>query len=252
MPREPKPTWQVIEQILSFAASCGKENPAGIKRSLELWKMGLPEDQQPFVMIPEERTISRIINKDLQELSREAVIEKLPRSVWNLRRDCDELQKLADSMSNNKPYKSPLDMKTFTDSESIITERELRDLLLALELHKSYKASEFIKLVSLWEFFGLEGNRYTEPEVRRLQDELWNVLDRLVIFLQLEFTEAKDTKGERDPEFELSPCGLKLLNDDKDIAVRKSEAIDQLHKLIDNTREVYQAYRAAVRSKLQA
>src|SRR3972149_1931332 len=40
---------------------------------------------------PDPRTIKRVIEKDINQLPREFVIEKLPRYMWRLRADCEDL-----------------------------------------------------------------------------------------------------------------------------------------------------------------
>jgi len=60
------------------------------------------------------------------------------------------------------------DKKLFIKTDRIMKERDIRNLLLGLELHHSYALSEYLKMANFWEFVGLEGNKYNDPELRQL------------------------------------------------------------------------------------
>lgn len=263
MPRSPKLSWQMISKILEFAAVLGKDNLAAIQRSMDTWVNGLPVEERPMETAPDTRTIRRVIEVDLNKMSPEAVIERLPRSVWSLRKDYDEIKELA-GHSNTSPEANQdsshytketpskdflFDKQLFAASNEIMNERDLRSLLFSVELHRSYRLSEYIKVAKFWEFFGLEGNKYNDPETRRLLDNLWDVLDELVLFLKLEFREEK-VKGESDPECRLDPGGLRYIDDDIAKAKRITEAEKRLYELIDTVRGVYKVYRACIRNSL--
>ena len=47
------------------------------------------------------------------------------------------------------------DRKISDISDKIMNERELRDFLLDLESHRSYRFSEYLKVAKFWEFFEL-------------------------------------------------------------------------------------------------
>jgi hypothetical protein len=247
MPRKPRLSWQLKAKIFEFAASCGRDDLAGIQRSLDTWLRSLPAEEQLMETAPDKRTIRRIVDQELDKLSPDVVIAELPSSVWPLRKDYEYIKELAEGYGSEALL---LDRKKFYTSDSFMTERDLTGLLLTLEVHHSYKASEFVKIVKFCDFFRLEGNRYSNIEVRDLQDKLWNVVDRLVMFLLTEFAETTTSKQEKVPEFELSPSGLKYLRDEKSRMQHLAEAKSQLHQLIDLAREAYKVYRAGIRSKL--
>jgi len=181
-------------------------------------------------------------------------VDLLDEPVEDKRQDQEEAHRPPDSetlkAATNYTANEMLDRETFRNSDSILNERKLRDFLLGLELHHSYRLSEYLKVVRFWEYFELEGNKYTDPEARQLLDNLWYILDDLVIYLRLEFEQGEKSKKKKDSEFRLSPSGLRYLRDDETKVERIAEAESQLDKLINATRESYKDYRAGIRNRL--
>lgn len=265
MPRSPNLSWQMITKILEYAAVRGRDNLVGIQRSLDTWLKALPVEEQPMETAPDIRTIRRVLDEELEKLSPEAVVEQLPRSVWLLRKDYEQIKELANSLTvspegikhgtsditdDSRSKAILFDRKIFTTSDNIMTERELRDFLFGLELHHSYRLSEYLKVARFWEFIGLEGNKYTDPVARQLLNNLWGVLDNLVPFLKEEFKEDTKVKKEKDLECRFDPSGLKYLRDDSAKAKRIAEAESQLDELINAARESYKTYRAGIQNRL--
>ena len=255
MPRKPKPSLQMIKQILEFAAALGKDNLAGIQRTLDNYLKTLAVEERPMEMAPDTRTIRRILNDFLNQMSQEAVLENLPPSVWHLRNDYENIKKLAERTSQivqviPDSQAILLDRATFKTSNRMLSERELRDFLLSLELHHSYDVTEYIKLIRFWGFFSLEGNKYTDPELRKPCDDLWQILDEVVCFLKLEFAETQVSEGFDHVMFEFSPSGLGYLRDASSQEALIEKCSQQLHRLINSLREAFKEYRIAVRGKL--
>ncbi|MFC1870858.1 hypothetical protein ACFLYF_00420 [Chloroflexota bacterium] len=96
----------------------------------------------------------------------------------------------------------------------------------------------------------MEGKKYTDPETRQLLDNLWHVLDELVIYLRLEFEQEAKSKKQKDSEFRLSPSGLKYLRDDSAKVERIAVAENQLDEQIKAALNSYKAYRAGIRDRL--
>ena len=142
------------------------------------------------------------------------------------------------------------DKELFLKSESIMNEKDIRNLLHSLEHHQSYRLSEHLKVWKLWEFFGLEGNKCHDLNLRQLVDDLRTVLDEFATYLKLEFKEGAEEKGERDLECRLDPTGLKYIHDESAKMQRIAEARKKLDELIEDTRDKYKAYRAGIRSIL--
>jgi len=142
------------------------------------------------------------------------------------------------------------DRELFIKSDSIMSERDIRNLLHSLEHHQSYRLSEHFKIWKLWEFFGLEGNKYNDLTLKQLVDDLWAELDEFVTYLKLEFKEGAEEKGGRDLECRLDPAGLKYIHDENAKTQRIAEAKKKLDELIEETRDKYKAYRAGIRNVL--
>ncbi len=155
----------------------------------------------------------------------------------------------SDSMDESQK-KVSFDKELFITSNSIMNERDIRNLLLSLELHNSYRLSEYLKVAKFWEFTRLEKNKYIDPELTQLLKDLWTVLDEFVLYLKFEFKEDAKEKGERDLECRLDPTGLKYIHDESAKAQRIAEARKKLVELIENIRNKYKAYRAGIRNTL--
>lgn len=264
MPRNPELPWQTKVKILEFAASLGRDNLVGIQRSLDTWLNTLPVEERPMGMAPDTRTIRRVIEEELDKLPPEVVIEQLPRSVWHLCKDHDHIKEIANSLTPGYEGKHGtlniigvaddkamlFDKHVFARSEKIINEKDLRDILLGLEAHRSYRSSKFLKVCRFFEFIELEGNKYTDPIARKLQEDLCKALEPFVVFLNEEFKAEGKRKKEKDLECRLDPTGLRYIHDNKAKAERISEAASQLDELVKNVREVYTVYRAGIRDRL--
>ena len=146
---------------------------------------------------------------------------------------------------------SPKDLVTFNNSDRILSERQLVNFLLGMENHSSYRMSEYVRLLKYWDYFSTEGNRYSNRAANEAVKTLWDRLDKLVLFLKLEFeANGKDAKA-KDPHMNLKPAGLRNLRDDKaktEIIARKET---ELQGIIKDVRDSYQSYRATVRDTLQ-
>lgn len=108
MTRAPELPWLIRKRILELAVLHGKDNVTAIQRSLEMelrelrLGKGFAVDYSPDV-----KTIHRIANEYINQLSPEAVMEHLPPSVWTLREDYETLKQHAEANkaeSQEKPY----------------------------------------------------------------------------------------------------------------------------------------------------
>ena len=138
------------------------------------------------------------------------------------------------------------DKELFQISDSIMNEGELESFLHDLEAEQVFWNSGVVKVAKFIGFFNTEGNRYAEPELREVCDNVCLALIELADFLvcqsqsmdTLEFT-ADDTK------FGLSMC---VDADAQQSGIEVSE--ERLHSLAKSSREAYSAYRAAVKEVL--
>ena len=142
------------------------------------------------------------------------------------------------------------DKRVFLRSDKMMNERDLRNLLLGLELHRSYKLSEYLKLARFGEFMGLEGNQYQALQIKQSLNNLLKDLGELVTFLKLEFVEEAQGNQIKDPEYRLDPAGLRYLKAEEAQASHIAQAQSMLDSLIQAARESYRAYRAGIREVL--
>lgn len=92
MPRKAEPSFELKRVVWDMAAKGYKDKYSAIQRHLDrvLPEQGLDEDT------PDIRTIKRIIDEDINELSREVVVSELPNYVWSLRNDYESIKNLAE------------------------------------------------------------------------------------------------------------------------------------------------------------
>lgn len=94
MPRKKEPSFELKILVWDKAATVGKR-PDVILRQLDIELEKLREEDKFHEDTPDVRTIKRIIEKDINQLELNVVIDKLPRYVWHLRNDYEVIQKIA-------------------------------------------------------------------------------------------------------------------------------------------------------------
>ena len=98
MPRKKEPSFELKTLIWDKAATIGKK-PEVILRELENELRALRREREFYEEAPDVRTIKRIIEEDINFLSPEIVIAKLPPYMWHLRDDYETVKGLADTTS---------------------------------------------------------------------------------------------------------------------------------------------------------
>lgn len=98
MPRRPEPSFSLKQIVWDITATVGTENLSAIYRELEHKLRQLHKNEELYEEIPDKRTVRRIIKLDIQRLSPEVVIEKLPEYVWRLRNDYEAIERLAEGV----------------------------------------------------------------------------------------------------------------------------------------------------------
>lgn len=96
MPRGKGPSFELKTLIWEAAAQLGKDKLAAIRRQVDvrLSQRRRSGEVSPDDETPEERTIQRIV-AELKELRPEVVLD-LPRSIWTLRADYEELMRMSE------------------------------------------------------------------------------------------------------------------------------------------------------------
>lgn len=107
MPRKPETSFELKTLIWDKAATIGNR-PEVILRELENELRRLRKERDFYEEAPDVRTIKRIIEKDINLLSPEVVIAKLPPHVWHLRDDYEDIKSLADKTPQESPHSKEL------------------------------------------------------------------------------------------------------------------------------------------------
>lgn len=97
MPRKPEPSFLLKLIIWDIAATAGMDNFAAVYRELDRRLEELRKEDQLFEDTPDQRKVRDIIELDIQRLTPEVVVAKLPRHVWHLRNDYEAIKQLAES-----------------------------------------------------------------------------------------------------------------------------------------------------------
>ncbi len=168
MPRKPEPSFSLKQVIWDIAASVGINNFAAIYRELDHKIRQLHKnDELVGEEIPEERLVRRIIKLDIQRLLPEVVVDKLPRYIWHLRHDYEEIKRLADSLQ----ARQHLPTEVVTEQESYVD-----DEILAF-LERQEEQLEFFSIASLLKGFYVQTRdpttEFTKPEVRQASLNKW-------------------------------------------------------------------------------
>ena len=107
MPRKPETSFELKTLIWDKAATIGNR-PEVILRELENELRRLRKERDFYEDTPDVRTIKRIIEKDINNLSPEVVIAKLPPYIWYLRDDYEDIKSRADKTIRETPLSKKL------------------------------------------------------------------------------------------------------------------------------------------------
>ena len=96
MPRKPEPSFSLKQIIWDIAANADTDNFSAIYREVDEKLRQLHKKEELYQEeTPDIRTLHRIIEIDINRLSPEVVVAKLPRYVWHLRSDYAAIKQLA-------------------------------------------------------------------------------------------------------------------------------------------------------------
>jgi hypothetical protein len=92
MPRKVEPSFSLKQIIWDIAATISRDNYSAIRREVEQKLRQLHKNDELWEdELPDIRVLRRIVDLDIQRLPREVVVSKLPRHVWLLRNDYEEI-----------------------------------------------------------------------------------------------------------------------------------------------------------------
>jgi len=101
MPRKSPPSFKLKLIIWDLAATMGTDNYSAIQRDLDykLEELRKNKNEDFTEDVPDLRTVRRIVEQDINKISPEAVVANLPRHVWRLRKDYEDIKRLAENIS---------------------------------------------------------------------------------------------------------------------------------------------------------
>ena len=102
MPRKKEPSFELKTLIWDKAVTIGKK-PEVILRELDTELQRLRKEDKFHEDTPDVRTIKRIIEEDINLLDSEVVITKLPRHIWHLRDDYEDIKSLVGKTAPRQP-----------------------------------------------------------------------------------------------------------------------------------------------------
>lgn len=180
-----------------------------------------------------------------QHLYRKETVDQWITSGGELPKTDSEIASMKESYDKSINY----DRNLFLKLDDIMNERDLKNFLLGLELHRHYQLSEYLRVGKFCERIRFEGNRYIDTEIRKLQNDLFSALEELIPLLKLEFEEERTGKREKDPLYRFVPSGSKYL-DKSAMAQHGKKVEDELVHLMIEVKDKYNAYRECIRDKL--
>lgn len=205
MPRKAEPSFELKTIIWDVAATVGKNKSTEIQRQLgyELEK----QRQKGFFFEdePDVRTISRIV-KEIDTLSPEIVVSKLPAHVWKLRYDYENIRQLAGVSNETSQSKTDVkqtgitpeqtkratehDVRVFEKSDAIMNERKFERLNNLLKSGCFY-SSQLDEVLLFQRFFSQESNKYVDFRLKHLCYISCAKLEELSEFIQLYSSEKE-------------------------------------------------------------
>lgn len=95
MVRKAEASFEVKKIVWDTAATVGRDKWTAIQRQVDYELEKLRKEGEIFEDTPDIRTVQRIVNTDINQLSPDVVLSKLPQHVWCLRNDYEKLKELA-------------------------------------------------------------------------------------------------------------------------------------------------------------
>ncbi|MFC2122111.1 hypothetical protein ACFLRP_00290 [Bacteroidota bacterium] len=190
MPKNKESSFKVKLIIWDIAASASHINYEAIGRQVDSELRGLLEEEGFCEDTPDVRTIKRIIEKDINELNTDVVLDKLPRYMWHLRTDYE-------TIISEASVEKPANVQT-NQIDPIVNEarkEHLQDIHREIEQYIKYFTKFNKELPSFGHFFlnliywkvyyqnpqyhGISGSPLFESIKEHLPiDNLWNLYSK--------------------------------------------------------------------------
>lgn len=247
MSRKPEPSFELKKIIWDVAATVGIGNIQAIVRQLDYDLEKRRKSADFFEDAPDQRTIKRIIEKDINTLSLEVVISKLPPHVWKLRNDYRDIKKL--TTQKTEPPKQEFkdiqavqvaihDREIFEKSDKILNEDGFERLFECLKLNSFYD-SQLTGILCFQEYFKSESHKYVDWHLDYICLRLCRSLFNLSEFIQVNsfgyfyvaqgYDKSSESKSPHWYRF------LKTLLDNAPVQYADNTLQDKLYFVLDET-----------------
>jgi len=265
MPRKREPSWELKTIIWDIAATAGSNNIEAILRQLdyELERHRKDKDEYFSEDTPDRRTIKRIIENDINALTPEVVISKLPQHVWHLRNDYTDIKQLSEEGLTEEvdteehaltEEMREHDREVFKKSDEILNEDRLDTLIHRLLIGNRYYFEEIVMLFRCASFFEKESNKYVIPNLRQQCVRCCKMIDRLSHFIEIHSYDLDVMDDELGMKYKLIAGGDydRFYNNLIDGQIQKVERIfsNKADRIARECRHAYKEYRSTVRETL--
>jgi len=228
MPRKAEPSFELKTIIWDIAATVGSDKCTDIQRQLGYELEKRRQKGSFFENEPDVRTISRIVN-EVNTLTPEIVITKLPAHVWKLRNDYEAIKQLAKAKQTTPAPEQPRraiehDVAIFEKSDAIATERKFEWLKNLLKSGCFY-SSQLDEVLQFMRFFGFESNKYVDSRLKYLCYVFCAKLEELCEFIQIYSSEI-EWWGEIVKKADTSQFNF---NDEWHRLIREAQEQSELH-----------------------
>jgi hypothetical protein len=184
-------------------------------------------------------------------------IDKLPSDIrsWilDIRKPPTDIDTKQNEETTNKEKLSDKaithDIKIFTESDEILSEKDLRNIYFQLHSNQLYWDDGDKSVKFMW-FFGHESNQYVTKELRNKCTELIDSLNELWDFVGIRFFPADGNARRVRSELWIPSTEEYKHNWDEETWGKYHNLEPELYKLADNTLEAYKNYRATIRELL--
>lgn len=255
----------------------------------------LPPELKSWILSA-RKPLAETKEKSIKHLPKGAIVEKRPPRLWHIRYRYESLKEFVkpigmidkrglslvkdlyepkaptgDDIVGKYPKEARKhDATIFEESNEILNEQDLMELVDNLLVDISYYGFQFMKVTQFPRFFDSEGKKYISTKLKELTDILCVALNELTLFLQVKFVidyHAKQLISKRKyhlwPQLDDFWSALDELDeeegDDREEDLdnrfgedldRFEEEYDRLNQLLINLYVAYKDYRSYVRQIL--
>lgn len=139
------------------------------------------------------------------------------------------------------------DTRMFRQADSIMSEAQVKDLLLRLKIGQRCSGTDFDMLLNFVRVLHFSSDNYINPELRDIRKKLYITAKKLIIFIKLNFETMQKASLFHDEvrwlKYRPNIAGVDRRTEYQDLE-------EKLNQLADSTEEIYCKYRDTVKKAL--